>query len=134
MIALEHADMILMIMTQNVNTANCDKTFIETMKAIDFDLSHAKLIINYIMPQKSTGISVQEIVEFFPFDCIGKLKFNTDVVKAGDLGEPLAFNPGHEFTKQLRSIVSYILKDNDFNASQAPVKKKSFFDFLKRKR
>ena len=75
-----------------------------------------------------------EIVEFFPFDCIGKLKFNTDVVKAGNLGEPLAFNPGHEFTKQLRSIVSYILKDNDFNASQAPVKKKSFFDFLKRKR
>ena len=124
MIALEHADTILLIMTQNVNTANCDKAFIETMKAIDFDLSHIKLVINNIMPQKSTGISVQEIVEFFPFDCIGKLKFNTDVIEAGNIGNPLAFKPGHDFTKQLRSIVSYILQENDFNSAASPVKKK----------
>lgn len=137
MIALEHADLILLIMTQNVNTANCDKAFIQTMNAIDFDLSHTKLVINTIMPKKSTGISVQEIVDFFKFDCIGKIKFNTDVINAGNLGEPLALNPNHEFTKQLRSIVTYILQSNDFdNSGNASHKKSLFgslFGFLKKK-
>ena len=137
MIALEHADLILLIMTQNVNTANCDKAFIQTMNAIDFDLSHTKLVINTIMPKKSTGISVQEIVDFFKFDCIGKIKFNTDVINAGNLGEPLALNPNHEFTKQLRSIVTYILQSNDFDNSGNTSHKKSLFGslfgFLKKK-
>ncbi|WP_373132161.1 hypothetical protein [Ruminococcus sp. Marseille-P328] len=137
MIALEHADLILLIMTQNVNTANCDKAFIQTMNAIDFDLSHTKLVINTIMPKKSTGISVQEIVDFFKFDCIGKIKFNTDVINAGNLGEPLALNPNHEFTKQLRSIVTYILQSNDFDNNGNTSHKKSLFGslfgFLKKK-
>mgnify|MGYP003256563942 FL=1 len=124
-------------MTQNVNTANCDKAFIQTMNAIDFDLSHTKLVINTIMPKKSTGISVQEIVDFFKFDCIGKIKFNTDVINAGNLGEPLALNPNHEFTKQLRSIVTYILQSNDFDNSGNTSHKKSLFGslfgFLKKK-
>lgn len=128
MVALEKATTILLIMTQNVNTANCDKAFIETMNSIDFDLSHTKLVINNIMPQKSTSVSVQEIVEFFPYDCVGKLKFNTDVIKAGNLGEPLAFHPEHEFTKQLRSIVSYILQESNFDSEAAPEKKKSLFE------
>ena len=128
MVALEKATTILLIMTQNVNTAICDKTFIETMKSIDFDLSHTKIVINNIMPQKSTSVSVQEIVEFFPYDCVGKLKFNTDVIKAGNLGEPLSFHPEHEFTKQLRSIVSYVLQEGSFNSESAPEKKKSFLE------
>ena len=136
MIALEHATMILLIMTQNVNTANCDKSFIETMKSIDFDLSHTKLIINSIMPQKATSVSVQEIVEFFPnYECIGKLKFSTDVIKAGNLGEPLAFQADHEFTKQLRNIVSYILQDGNFQTDIDKInEKKGLFGFLFRKK
>ena len=133
MIALEKATTILLIMTQNVNTANCDKAFIETMKSIDFDLSNVKLVINSIMPQKSTSVSVQEIVDFFPYDCVGKLKFDTDVIKAGNLGEPLAFNPEHNFTKQLRSLVSYILKEGDFDSDAKIEKKKSLLDKLLRR-
>lgn len=133
MVALEKATTILLIMTQNVNTAICDKAFIATMKSIDFDLSHTKLVINNIMPQKATSLSVQEIVEFFPYDCIGKLKFNTDVIKAGNLGDPLAFHPEHEFTKQLRSIVSYILQEGSFDSDAVPEKKKSFLSRLFKK-
>lgn len=128
MIALEYADIILLIMTQNINTAFCDRAFMKTMDSIDFDLSNTKLIINYIMPQKSTGMSVQEIVEYFPFDCVGKIRFNADIIKATNDGVPLAYNPEHDFTKQMRSIVSYILQDNEFEVEQK--QKKKFFQFL----
>lgn len=134
MIALEKATMILLIMTQNLNTANCDKAFMETMDSIDFDLSHAKLVVNNIMPYKATNISVQEIMEAFPFECVGKLKFNTDVIIAGNRGEPLAFQPGHEFTKQLRSLVSYILQEGDFDSRVTVQKKKTLFGFLRKKK
>jgi MinD-like ATPase involved in chromosome partitioning or flagellar assembly len=134
MVALEKATTILLVTTQNVNTVMCDRAFIETMKSIDFDLSHAKLVINSIMPQKSTSLSVQEIIEFFPYDCIGKLKFNTDIIKAGNLGEPLAFHPEHEFSKQLRSIVSYILQENSFDSDAVQEKKKSFLERIFHKR
>ena len=133
MIALQNADMIFMIMTQNVNTANCDKAFMETMEAIDFDLSkNTKLVINNIMPQKSTGVSVTEIVNYFPYECVGKIKFDTDVVKATNVGVPLAYSsPDHPFTKQLRSIVSYILQVPDEDVStDKKKKKKRIFGFL----
>lgn len=129
MIALEHADTILLIMTQNVNTAFCDRAFMETMKSIDFDLSNTKLVINYIMPKKSTGITVQEIVEYFPYECVGKLRFNTDVITATNLGLPLSVNdPGSEFISQMRSIVAYLLKDNDFEVQKK--QRKRLFGFL----
>lgn len=128
MVALQEADITLILMTQSVNTANCDKAFMSTMKQIDFALSSPKLVVNYIMPQKVTNISVQEILEFFPYDCVGKIKFNSDVIKAANLAEPLAFQPDHEFTKQLRSIVSYILQDSDFEVRTKP--KKKLFGFI----
>ncbi len=129
MIALEHADTILLVMTQNVNTAFCDKAFLETMKSIDFDMSNTKLVINYIMPKKSTGISVQEIVEFFPYECVGKLRFNTDVITATNLGLPLAVNePDSDFISQMRSIVAFLLKGSEFEVNKKP--KKRLFGFL----
>lgn len=132
MIALERADTILMLMTQNVNTANCDVSFMNTMGSIDFDLSHTKLVINSIMPQRATGMSVQEIIDYFPYECIGKIRFNTDVIQATNLGKPLAFRPNNEFTKQLRSIVAYVLDDEEFKEGTA--KKKKLFGFLSRKK
>ena len=97
--ALRYADVILLLMTQNVNTAICDKSFMATMEMLDFDLSHTRLVINNIMPQKVTGLSVEEIEEYFPFECIAKIRFNADVIKATNIGEPLAFQPDHPFTQ-----------------------------------
>lgn len=131
MLALQAADIILLIMTQNVNTANCDKAFMDTMATIDFDLSHTKLIINNIMPHRATGISVQEILDFFPFDCIAKIKFDTDVIKATNLGEPLAYHADHDFTKQFRNISAYVLQDREFE-TDTKVKKKKWYQIFKK--
>ena len=133
MIALENANTILMIMTQNVNTANCDISFMKTMETIDFDMSNTKLVINNIVPQKLTGISVEEIERYFPFECVGRIHYNPDVMKATNLGEPLALDPSHEFTKQMKDIVAYVLNDETLKAEPVP-EKKGLFGFLKRKK
>lgn len=133
MIALENANTILMIMTQNVNTANCDISFMKTMETIDFDMSNTKLVINNIVPQKLTGISVEEIERYFPFECVGRIHYNPDVMKATNLGEPLALDPSHEFTKQMKDIVAYILNDETLKSDPVP-EKKGLFGFLKRKK
>lgn len=133
MIALENANTILMIMTQNVNTANCDISFMKTMETIDFDMSNTRLVINNIVPQKLTGISVEEIENYFPFECVGKIHYNPDVIKATNLGEPLALNPSHEFTKQMKDIVAYVLDDDSMKTDPKP-EKKGLFGFLKKKK
>ena len=124
--AMVNADIVLMIMTQNVNTANCDKNFLHTLSEGGYELKNIKLVINMIMPQKATGLSVQEIEEFFPFETIGRIKFDMDVVKATNIGIPLSYQADHPFTKQMRQIVSYILqKDID---EEDIVEKKGLFD------
>ena len=131
MIALENANTILMIMTQNVNTANCDISFMKTMETIDFDMSNTRLVINNIVPQKLTGIGVEEIENYFPFECVGKIHYNPDVIKATNLGEPLALDPSHEFTKQMKEIVAYVLDDDSMKPDPTP-EKKGLFGFLKK--
>lgn len=132
-IALKEADTILMIMTQNVNTAICDQSFIGTMEALDFDTSNIKLVINNIMPEKMTGMTVQEIVEHFAaYECIGKIRFNTDVIHATNLGEPLTLQPDNAFTKQLRSIVAYVTNDESFK-EEVPKKKDYSVEYLRKR-
>ena len=130
--ALRYADVILLLMTQNVNTAICDKSFMVTMEMLDFDLSHTRLVINNIMPQKVTGMSVEEIEEYFPFECIAKIRFNADVIKATNIGEPLAFQPDHPFTRQMRNIVAFVLDDDSFREEE-PEKKSLFGRLFKKK-
>ena len=136
MIALRNADLILMIMTQNINTANCDKSFMNTMETVNFDLSNTRLVINNIVPQKLTGMSVQEIEDYFPFECVGRIKYNPDVIKATNLGEPLAFDPAHEFTKQMKEIVAFVLNDDSLKDDDLDTKadKKGLFGFLFKKK
>lgn len=133
MIALKSADIILLLMTQNVNTANCDKMFMETMKSLKFDLSNAKLVINNVMPEKIAVIGVQEIIECFPdFECIGTVRYSKDVLRATNLGEPLAFQQDHEFTKEILNIAAYITKTKTEEIKIT--KKKSFWNLFKRKK
>ena len=136
MIALRNADLILMIMTQNINTANCDKSFMNTMETVNFDLSNTRLVINNIVPQKLTGMSVQEIEDYFPFECVGRIKYNPDVIRATNLGEPLAFDPSHEFTKQMKEIVAFVLNDDSLKDEELETKadKKGLFGFLFKKK
>lgn len=111
-IAIEYADIVLLLIDQNVNTANCDMAFLRVMEEAGYDVGpgKVKLVINRIMPAKSTSISVSDITETFDFELVGKISFSMDVIKATNDGVPLSYSaPDSEFTKQLRKIVSYIL-------------------------
>lgn len=132
MTAVYMSDLLLLLVDQNLNTAVCDSSFYETMKTVGYDMANAKLIINRVMPEKTTRISVNDLTNHFPFECIGQIDFSTSVIKATNLGTPLVSSePNHDFTKQLRQTVSYILGNNEFETEE---KKTSLFGRLFRKR
>lgn len=108
-LALDNSDMVFLVVTQDVTTANCNSSFLQAVNQVGFDLDKIRLIINDIMPYKDTGISVKELEDNFPnYPCVARIKHNPDVVKANNLGKPLTFNPAHEYTKELRGIVQHI--------------------------
>lgn len=132
MTAVYMSDLLLLLVDQNLNTAVCDSSFYETMKTVGYDMANAKLIINRVMPEKTTRISVNDLTNHFPFECIGQIDFSTSVIKATNLGTPLVSSePNHDFTKQLRQTVSYILGNNEFETQE---KKTSLFGRLFRKK
>lgn len=108
-LALDNSDMVFLVVTQDVTTANCNSSFLQAVNQVGFDLDKIRLIVNDIMPYKDTGISVKELEDNFPnYPCVARIRHNPDVVKANNLGKPLTFNPAHEYTKELRGIVQHI--------------------------
>ena len=45
-ISLEKADEVLLVVTQDVNTANCNSSFLSTMRKVGFDMNKIRLVIN----------------------------------------------------------------------------------------
>lgn len=132
MTAIEAADIILLVLDQNINTASCNERFLNTMKVLDFDLSKIRLVVNRVMPSRMTTIPIQELLDCFPYECIGKLKYSTDVLKTTNIGKPMAFyDPDNEFVKQMSEIVAYLLDDALFTEERP--KKKSFLSRLFKK-
>lgn len=127
--ALEEADKILLINTQDVTTVSCNDSFIKTMEQFeDFDMSKIYLVINRIVPAKSTGVSVKDIEETVPFPCIARIRSNDNVTLANNKGVPIVFDSGIQFTKEISNIVSIIAKEE---LTLQP-KKKGLFSFLKK--
>jgi len=125
MVALELADDILLLMTQDVNTANCNRSFLKMMKDVDFDVSKVKLVVNKIKPLKATKISVEDIENYFEdYHCVARIKYSPDVEVSTNEGEPLAYDPDNDFTKQIRGIVSYVIGDTDFEEEKSGKKEK----------
>ena len=110
-IALESADIVLLVATQDVTTANCNDAFLSTMKKIGFDADKIKLVINNIMPSKATGISVKDIEQSFDYACIARIRRDEEIVRSNNTGVPMVYNPDHDFTKQIRAIIRYITKN-----------------------
>ena len=138
-IALEEADEVLLVLTQSVNTANCNNSFLATISRIGFDMSKFKLIINKVKPAKLVGISADELETAFinphtrkpyNFECYAKIKADDDITSACNLGEPLVYNSSHEFTRSIGSIVNKILGKQSVLQKQ---EKKSFGSLFKRK-
>jgi MinD-like ATPase involved in chromosome partitioning or flagellar assembly len=130
-IALEMADYVLMVATQDVTTVNCNDSFLNTIKKIGFDTSKMRLVVNSVMPSQSTGITVKEIEESIPYPCIARIKRSEDVIKANNLGVPLVYNPKHDFTKQIQNIVHYITGKGITGLEDPEPKKRKFLFFGK---
>lgn len=107
--ALYAADQVLLIATQDVSAVHCDKAFLQTMiKVGDFDTSKIRLVVNNIMPYKYTQVAVKEVEAMFPYPCIARFKRDPDVTRANNCSEPLVYEPNHEFTKEMRSIIAHL--------------------------
>ena len=115
-ISLEKADEVLLVMTQDVNTANCNNGFLSTMSKIGFDLNKIRLVINKAQPAKMVAISTDELVEAFinpltnaQYPCVGKIKYDNEVKHMNNLGKPLVYNSSSEFTKSIGAIASEVI-------------------------
>jgi len=117
-IALENADVVLMVLTQTVNAANCNNSFLQTAERVGFDMNKIKLVINRVRPTKSVGISPEELETAFinpktrkpyRFETLAKIKDSDDVTNSANLGTPLVYNSSHEFTKTMGEIVRKLI-------------------------
>lgn len=115
-ISLEKADEVLLVMTQDVNTANCNNGFLSTMSKIGFDLNKIRLVINKAQPAKMVAISTDELVEAFinpltndQYPCVGKIKYDNEVKHMNNLGKPLVYNSSSDFTKSIGAIASEVI-------------------------
>lgn len=137
-IAVDFADIVIMLADQNFNTVKCDDRFIKVMQEAQYDVSpdKVKLVINRIMPSKNTDITVENIIDAFDYECIGKIDFIPDVIKAVNNSEPLALtSPDSDFVRQLKRIVSYVNGTREEETVLAePKKKQGIFAKLFRKK
>lgn len=132
-IALQAADMVFLLTTQEVTTAKCDVNAIEALTEIGFDTSKVRLVINRVVPTKVAGISVEEIEAFFKqYECVAHIRENSDVTKANNQGSPLVFTPNHSFTKEIQELAGYLLDETKESviATKEKKKKPGFFKRL----
>ena len=129
-IALEAAEYVLMVITQDITAANCNDSFLATMKKIRFHSEKIRLIINNVLPPKITGVSVQEIEDLFPHECIARIRHDTDVIRANNYSQPIVYQPNHEVTKEIRKIVAFLTDTQN----PEPVRKAGKFRLFKAKK
>lgn len=122
LLALEKADYVLLIATQDISCAHCLDAFTHTLESIRFDLNKLRLVINNVMSAKSTGISVAELQESFPYPCWAKIKHDPCIIRSGNFGKPIVFSTSHDMTKQLRSIIRKLNETEDTLQQVAPAK------------
>lgn len=115
-LALNNSDIVFLILTQSVNAANSNQSFLMTMLPSNFDMSKIKTIINMVKGEKEVGASVQEVKEAIvnpatrrPFECVAEIKDLNDVRNAENIGEPLVYKSVHEFTQGIAQIAKYVI-------------------------
>lgn len=117
--ALEMADHVFLVVTQDVNAASCNKSVLETFGAIGFDMSKISLIINKIMPVKYTGVQPKDIEDYFEkYPCVARVKNDMDLIKTNNLSEPIVLQPNHDVTKELRKIIAFLTGDKEASVVQ----------------
>ncbi len=118
MMAVEMADMILVIVTQDVRAINDIDSFLKTMESLeDVDMDKFKLVINKAMSTASTGVNIGEIKEVFirkngkRYPTIATIADNNNVKIANNNQRQLVFNRKDKFTSSIGQIAMYIIGD-----------------------
>ena len=106
--ALEAAEFVLLVVTQDITAANCNDAVLTTLNKIRFDTSKIRLIINNVLPAKITGVAVQEIEDLFPHSCVARIRHDTDVIRANNYSKPIVYQQNHEVTKEIRKIIAFL--------------------------
>lgn len=139
-ISLEKADIVMMIVTQDVTTANCNNSFLQTAERLGFDMDKIKIVINMVRPTRTVGVAPEELETAFVskntlrpyrFETLAKIKQSDDVIKSNNKGEPLIYVSNHDFTRSIGEVVKKITGQERVLA--AP-QKESLFERVFKKR
>ncbi len=118
-IAIENADEILLVLTQDVNTANCNDSLLNALYELgNYDMNKFKLIINKAQNTKSVGVAVNDLKSTIknpateqPYETICVL-LNDDAVQiANNTSTPLVYNPNSKYTSGIGKIAAYLIGD-----------------------
>lgn len=130
-IALEAADYVLLVATQDVTAASCNASVIEALDRFGLDLHKVRLIVNNILSVKYTGINVESVESYFSqYPCIARIRHNLDIVKSNNLNEPIVLQANHEVTKEFRKIVAFLTGTDESEQEE----KKGFRIFRRNRR
>ncbi len=124
MIAVEKAHSVMLIVTQDINAINCDISVVNALNKLGVNTSKISLIINKIMPSKTTGIDIQTVKNVLPYQCITEIKDSVDIVRANNDGTPLIFNKKHDYGNEISNIVSFLTMGQVQATTKKSLKKK----------
>ena len=122
LLALDQAEYVLLVATQDISCAHCLDMFLRTLDSIHFNTSKIVLVINNIMSTKATGISVAELQETFRFPCWAKIKHDPAIIRSNNFGKPVVFSAAHDVTKQMRSIIQRLNDQEESLQTEEPKK------------
>lgn len=127
-IALEAADYVLLVATQDFTTASCNSSVIEALNRFGLNLDKVRLVINNMMPVKYTGIPAKDVENYFSdYPCIARIRHDLDVVKANNFNTPIVLEANHKVTKEFRNIIAFLTTGQTY----VPEKKSRFQLFRK---
>lgn len=137
-IPLQMSDVILMVLTQDANTAKCNLAFLQSVESMNrfgdeaLSLDKIKLAINQIRPAKAVDLGIKELEECFVnpntdeyFEVWAKIKSAHEVARATNNGEPLVYNSSSDFTRSIAQLAATIIGEQQ--VLEPPKKKVGIF-------
>lgn len=125
--ALDYADKVYIVFTQDMATITCNETFYNSMKAMRLDTNKFKYIIN--RARNDTALAESDIAKVVPYKQVCCIKDSPAVTKSNNQANPLVFDTKSDFSQNIQ----YILEDITGVKNDEPKKKKGLFGVFKKK-
>lgn len=103
LIALDKAQIILMIATLDLTTINDTSLLLNTLKSIQFPVSKIRLVVNK-MPRRDKDIDVNEIAQVLGAPIIGIIPEYPRIRQLNNSGTPAVLGKDNEFSEAIRKI------------------------------